>query len=163
MIKIGILTASDKGFTRERIDESGPTIQKLVLKSLNCEISKYIIVPDEKSIISSELCNMADNLSIDLILTTGGTGFSQRDVTPEATSDVIHKFVPGISEFMRMKSFEITPKAMLSRGVCGIRNKTLIINLPGSPKSVSECLSVILSVIPHAIEILNGQSNECAR
>ncbi len=105
---------------------------------------------------------MADIVGVDLILTTGGTGFSPRDITPEATLSVIDREAPGIPEAMRLKSLQITPKAMLSRAVAGLRGKTLIINLPGSPKAVSECIEVIVPVLPHAIEILRGDTGECA-
>ena len=162
MIKIGILTASDKGHAGERIDESGKVIMEAVAQ-IEGEVSDYRIVPDEREVISSSLIDMADNLGIDLILTTGGTGFSPRDITPEATLDVIHRQAPGIPEAMRQKSLEITNRAMLSRAAAGIRNKTLIINLPGSPKAVKECLEVIMPVLPHAIQIMTGQTGECAR
>jgi molybdopterin adenylyltransferase len=162
MIKAGIITASDKGYIGERIDESGKLIAELLGK-MSAEVIDYIVVPDERDIISSNLKRMADELEIDLILTTGGTGFSLRDITPEATLDVIDRQVPGIPEAMRAKSLEITPRAMLSRAVSGIRNKTLIINLPGSPKAVRECMEIVLTVLPHAIEILKGQTGECAR
>ena len=162
MIKAGILTASDKGHAGDRIDESGKVITEL-LHGISAEVVDYKIVPDERDIISSNLKHMADELDIDLILTTGGTGFSPRDITPEATLDVIDRQVPGIPEAMRAKSLEITSRAMLSRAISGIRNRTLIINLPGSPKGVQECLEVILPVLPHAIGILKGQTGECAR
>lgn len=162
MIKVGILTASDKGYAGERTDESGKIIMEMV-KHMGAEVSHYIIVPDERSKISESLKKMVDELGMDLILTTGGTGFSPRDITPEATLDIIDRQVPGIPEAMRQRSLEITPRAMLSRCIAGIRCKTLIINLPGSPKGVRECLEVVLPVLPHAIEILKGQTGECAR
>ena len=162
MIKVGILTASDKGYAGQRIDESGKVIKELI-SQINGTVINYEIVPDEREIISLKLNKMADELHIDLIVTTGGTGFSSRDITPEATLDVIDRQVPGLPEAMRLKSLEITPKAMLSRAVAGIRNKTLIINLPGSPKAVKECLEVIMPVLPHAIQILKGEASECAR
>jgi len=162
MIKIGILTVSDKGHASQRIDESGKLIKELI-KQINGEVVDYKIVPDEREIISLNLVKMADELQIDIILTTGGTGFSPRDITPEATLDVIDRQVPGIPEAMRLISLEITPRAMLSRAVAGIRNKTLIVNLPGSPKAVKECLEVIMPVLPHAIQILKGETGECAR
>lgn len=162
MIRIGILIASDKGYAGERTDESGKVIID-IFNRLEYEIVEYKIVPDERKIISENLCRQADQLGIDLILTSGGTGFSPRDITPEATLDVIDRQVPGIPEAMRQKTLEITPKAMLSRAVAGIRNNTLIINLPGSPKAVKECLDVIFPVLQHAIEILKGQTGECAR
>lgn len=160
-MKVGIITASDKGHAGERIDESGPVIAE-ILKQTGAEIADYTIVPDEREIISANLKRMADELGIDLILTTGGTGFSPRDLTPEATLDVIERQVPGIPEAMRANNLQATPRAMLSRAVAGIRNQTLIINLPGSPRGVRESLAVILPVIPHAIQILKGQTGECA-
>lgn len=162
MIKIGVLTASDKGSKGERTDESGKIIMDMV-KAIEGDVTIYRVVPDERNIISSTLKEMADELGVDLILTTGGTGFSPRDITPEATMDVIDRHVPGIPEAMRQKSLQITPRAMLSRATAGIRNKTLIVNLPGSPKAVKESLEVILPVLPHAIQILTGQTGECAR
>ena len=162
MIGVGILTASDKGSIGARADESGVLIGEL-MKENGATVIDYIIVPDEKDVIISNLKRMADQLGVDLILTTGGTGFSPRDVTPEATLAVIERTAPGIPETMRMKSLAITNMAMLSRAVAGIRNQTLIINLPGSPKAVRECLEIILPVLPHAIQILKGQTTECAR
>jgi len=162
MIRVGILTASDKGSKGERIDESGKTIEDLVSK-INGHVLAYKIVPDERTEISKALIEMSDVLNLDLILTTGGTGFSSRDVTPEATLDVIQKIVPGIPEYMRYISFSKTPRSILSRSVSGIRGKTLIINLPGSPKGVKECLESILAVLPHAVEILRGEASECAQ
>jgi molybdopterin adenylyltransferase len=162
MIRLGIITASDKGHAGERIDESGKLIAKL-LPEIGAEVVEYIILPDERNLISLHLKRMADELDIDLVLTTGGTGFSPRDITPEATLAVIDRQAPGIPEAMRARSLQITPRAMLSRSVAGVRNKTLIINLPGSPKAVQECLEIILPVIPHAIQILKGQTGECAR
>ncbi|HBF38909.1 MAG TPA: molybdenum cofactor biosynthesis protein [Firmicutes bacterium] len=162
MIKAGILTASDKGHAGERVDESGQVIAKL-LRGIDAEIVDYLIVPDERNLIAANLKRMTDELELDLILTTGGTGFSPRDITPEATLDIIDRQVPGIPEAMRAKSLQITPRAMLSRSVAGIRKQTLIINLPGSPKGVQESLEVILPVLPHAIQILKGQAGECAR
>ncbi|MCX7745904.1 MAG: molybdopterin adenylyltransferase [Clostridia bacterium] len=162
MIKVGILTASDKGSLGQRTDESKGVIEGLI-KEMKGEVVHYILVPDEREVISDHLKEMADTHHIDLVLTTGGTGFSPRDITPEATLDVIERQVPGIPEAMRQESLKITPRAMLSRAVAGIRGKTLIINLPGSPKGVRECLSVILPVLPHAIEILKGKAGECAR
>jgi len=162
MIKVGILTASDKGSAGQRIDESGKVIMN-ALKQIDSSMTDYVVVPDDRDTIAANLTRMADVIGVDLILTTGGTGFSPRDITPEATLSVIDREAPGIPEAMRLKSLQITPKAMLSRAVAGIRGKTLIINLPGSPKAVSECLEVILPVISHAIEILRGDAGECAR
>lgn len=162
MYKIGIIIASDRGYAGERTDESGKVIIN-AFTGQSYEITEYKIVPDERDIIAESLRHQADRLGIDLILTSGGTGLSSRDITPEATLDVIDREVPGIPEAMRQKSLEITSRAMLSRAVAGIRNRTLIINLPGSPKAVNECLNVILPVLRHALEILKGQAGECAR
>ena len=162
MYKIAVLTASDKGSQGLRTDASGKIIIDL-LPSINGELVNYSVLPDDKEIISSWLIKMCDAHNVDLILTTGGTGFSPRDITPEATMSVIDRLAPGIPEAMRAKSLEITAKAMLSRAVAGIRGRTLIINLPGSPKAVSECLEVIIPVLPHAIDILKGEVGECAR
>lgn len=161
MIKTAILTISDKGSRGERNDVTGPSIKKTLPES-EYLVDYYKIIPDELNIIMEELIYLCDDLKIDLILTNGGTGFSKRDVTPEATQKVIEKYVPGIGETMRMKSLEITPKAMLSRAIAGIRRETLIINLPGSPKAAVENLQFVLPAIPHGIEILKGEASECA-
>lgn len=152
-IKVAVITISDRSSRGEREDKSGLVIIEL-LKSINAEIIEYIIIPDERDIISSNLKRLADVTKVDLIVTTGGTGLTQRDVTPEATLDVIDKRIPGLEEAMRAESIKITPHGMLSRAVAGLRNKTLIINLPGSPKAVRENLSVVLPAIPHAIELV---------
>lgn len=162
MIKTGILTVSDKGSKGERVDGTGPAIKEK-LNGNGYEVQYYNMVPDEKDKIVKELIHMCDVLKLDLVLTNGGTGFSQRDITPEATMAVIERVAPGIAEAMREKSFEITPKAMLSRAVAGIRGKTLIINLPGSPKGALENLEVIMPALPHGIDILTGVGGECAR
>lgn len=162
MIKTGILTISDKGSRGERVDETGPAVKK-TLEGKGYSMEYYKMVPDEVDRIVNELVYMCDELKLDLVLTNGGTGFSERDVTPEATQKVIEKYVPGIGEAMRLKSLEITPKAMLSRGISGIRNKTLIVNLPGSPKAAVENLQFIMPALPHGIEILTGAGGECAR
>lgn len=161
MISIGIITASDKGARGEREDISGPAIAK-ILKPLG-EVKKYVVAPDEKAILSAAIKNLVDQYGVDLVLTTGGTGLGPRDVTPEATLAVIDRQVPGIPEAMRAKSMEITSRAMLSRAVAGIRGKSLIINLPGSPKGAAECLEVVLPVLEHGIAILKGETGECAR
>lgn len=157
---VGIITISDKGARGERIDASGPAIEDMI-KQIGGRMEKYVMVPDEKEDIKSAIINMSDDLRLNLILTTGGTGFSQRDVTPEATLEVIERHVPGIPEAMRAKSLLITPKAMLSRAQAGIRKQSLIINLPGSPKGVRENLEVIMPALKHGIEILTGQASEC--
>ena len=162
MIKVGILTISDKGSRGEREDLSGKVIEEIV-KKINGEVKYYQIIPDEKDIIQEELIKAVDKLHLDLILTTGGTGLAKRDVTPDATLEVIEKEVPGISEIIRSESFKKTNRAILSRGVAGIRKESLIINLPGSPKGVRESLEIVLEALPHGIEILKGQATECGR
>ena len=162
MIRTGILTISDKGSKGERTDETGPAVKNSLDEGVY-KLDYYKIIPDEMDLICEELIYMCDELKLDLIITNGGTGFSKRDVTPEATMKVIKKQVPGIPEAMRQMSLAITPKAMLSRATAGIRDNTLIVNLPGSPKGAVENLSFILSVLPHGIEILKGTEGECAR
>lgn len=161
MFNIGIITASDKGACGEREDASGRLIATM-LQELG-QIRSYKVVPDDAEQISREMVIMADELGVDLILTTGGTGLSPRDVTPEATLAVVDRQVPGIAEAMRAKSMEITSRAMLSRAIAGMRKKTLIINLPGSPKGVQECLEVILPALEHGLAIMKGEASECAR
>ncbi|MCX7911793.1 MAG: molybdopterin adenylyltransferase [Dehalococcoidales bacterium] len=159
MISVGILTVSDKGSQGKRADISGDTIKEMVCR-LPASVVKYAIVPDEKDVIGARLMEWADGGGVDIILTTGGTGLAERDVTPEATLAVIEKAVPGIAEAMRAKSLEKTPLAMLSRMVAGVRGKCLIVNLPGSPKAVRECLEVVLPALPHAVDIIKGRVTE---
>ncbi len=154
-----VLTVSDRCSRNEAEDKSGALLCEL-LKELG-EIKEYFIVPDEKEEISSALIKMCDETKSDIVFTTGGTGFAPRDVTPEATKAVIDKEAPGISEAIRYESLKITPKAMLSRAVSGIRGKTLIINLPGSPKAVKESLEIVLPVLSHAVETLSGNTLSC--
>lgn len=161
MIRTGILTISDKGSKNERIDGTGPAIKEALDNDIYA-IEYYKIIPDEMDLICDELIFMSDKQNLDLILTNGGTGFSKRDVTPEATLKVIERQAPGIAEAMRQMSLAITTKAMLSRAVAGIRNNSLIINLPGSPKGAVENLNFILPALPHGIEILKGTGGECA-
>jgi molybdenum cofactor synthesis domain-containing protein len=161
MFTAGVLTVSDKGSRGERVDESGQVI-KAALVSLGASEIKYGIVPDERSAISAKLREWSD-AGVDLVLTTGGTGLTPRDVTPEATLDVLDRVAPGFAEAMRAYGMKQTPQAMLSRAVAGIRKKTLIINMPGSPKAVKECLEAISPALPHAIETVRGQASECAR
>ncbi len=162
MTTIGILTASDKGSIGQRKDLSGPVIREMT-EGIGWQVVIMEIIPDEKNIIQGKLIQYADNLGLDIVFTTGGTGFSPRDVTPEATLAVIEKLTPGIPEAMRLESLKVTPSAMLSRAVAGIRKKTIIINLPGSPKGVRECLQVILPSLQHGIDILKGDAAECAK
>ncbi len=160
MFTVGILTISDKGSRGERQDKSGEAIRE-ILSSIDARIVNYDIVPDEKELIAQELISWADENNLDVILTTGGTGLTPRDVTPEATLAVVDRIVPGFAEAMRAESLKKTPMAMLSRAVVGTRGKCLIINLPGSPKAVRECLEVVLPALPHAVETLKGQAGEC--
>ncbi|MCF8000520.1 MAG: MogA/MoaB family molybdenum cofactor biosynthesis protein [Halanaerobiales bacterium] len=159
MIKTAVLTISDKGSKGKRKDKSGPVIIEM-LSELRAEKKYYNIIPDEIVEIKNELIKLSDRDDIDLILTTGGTGFAPRDVTPEATSAVMEKDAPGIAELMRLETIKITEKAALSRAKSVIRNDTLIVNLPGSPKAVKECLEAITNVIPHGIDILKGNVTE---
>lgn len=160
MIKVAIITISDKGARGQREDISKKAIEK-VLRQLETDIVWYSIVPDEMSLIKNALIEAVETHHADLVLTTGGTGFAKRDITPEATRAVIEKIVPGISEIIRVESFKKTSHAILSRAIAGIRGKSLIINLPGSPKGVQESLGVILEALPHGIDILKGEADEC--
>ena len=159
MLNFGILTISDKGWRGQRYDESGKTIRDR-LSSLDSRVVSYEVVPDEKDVIASKLSEWADEGGVDVILTTGGTGLGPRDVTPEATLAVVDRVVPGLTEAMRAETFSKTPFAILSRAVAGIRGRCLVVNLPGSPKAVRECLEVVLPVIPHAVEIIKGEVTE---
>ena len=152
-ITAAILTISDRSSRGEYEDRSGPVIEEL-LKSINAKIAQYRIIPDEQDVIAQALRHLSDHLNVDLIVTTGGTGLTARDVTPEATLEVIDKRIPGLEEAMRAESIKITPHGMLSRAIAGLRHKTLIINLPGSPKAVRETLSVVLPALPHAVELI---------
>jgi molybdopterin adenylyltransferase len=161
-IRFAILTASDSGHRGERkSDESGQAIRSC-LRALNAHEADYVVVPDEKEVIADKLRIWADSGNIDIVLTTGGTGLSPRDVTPEATLMVVDRLAPGFSEAMRAESLKVTNRGMLSRGVTGSRGRCLIVNLPGSPKAVRESLTVILPVLPHAVDVLRGQVRECA-
>lgn len=163
MFKVGIITASDKGSKGEREDKSGLVIRQIV-ENKDYTVEKHIILADDLDILASEMIHMSDDLKLDLILTTGGTGLSKRDVTPEATLQVIDKLVPGIPEAMRSFSLSLTKRAMLSRATSGVRkDTTLIINLPGSPKAVEETLSYIIESVHHGLEIMTGRDSECAR
>jgi len=159
-MRAGILVVSDKGWRGERLDKSGQAAKEAI-SQLKLDILKYEVVPDEADIISSKLKAWCDEGGLDLILTSGGTGLSDRDVTPEATLKVIDKTIPGLSEAMRMETMKRKPEAILSRAVAGSRGGCLIINLPGSPKAVKECLEVISPVLPHALDILSGKVSEC--
>ena len=165
MFKTAIITVSDKGAAGLRKDESGPVVEEIIESEAAefCRVDKMLILPDEPEELKHVLAKMSDSDGMDLILTTGGTGLSPRDTTPEATMQIADRIVPGIAEYMRAKSMEITPNAMLSRGVAVVRKNTLIINLPGSPKAAKENLEAILPALRHGLEILTGQSNECGR
>lgn len=160
MYRVGILTASDKGAAGEREDLSAGAIREIIT-GLGWNVPVYRVVPDDLDVITGALVEMVDKDGLDLVLTTGGTGFSPRDNTPEATRAAIEKEVPGIPEVMRAVSLQKTPRAMLSRAVAGIRGRTLIINLPGSQKAVRECLGAIIDSLPHGLEILSGKGGEC--
>ncbi len=161
MLNVGILTISDKGWQGQRYDESGKAIRNSTFV-LDNSVLKYEVIPDEMDIIADKLAEWADEGNVDIILTTGGTGLGPRDVTPEATLSIVDKVVPGFTEVMRTKTFNATPFAILSRAVAGVRGKCLIINLPGSPKAVRECLEIVSPAIPHAVEILRGEVTEHA-
>lgn len=162
MFTVAIITLSDKGFKGEREDVSGAVIREMMTQA-GYAVAEQILLNDDKGGLTRELVRIADNHIADLILTTGGTGFSPRDNAPEATMDAVTRPVPGIAEAMRMQSLQITKRAMLSRAVSGIREKTLIVNLPGSPKAVRENLSYILDTLEHGLAILKGEAGECAR
>jgi molybdopterin adenylyltransferase len=159
-IRVAIITLSDKGAKGEREDESGKAIREM-LSGMNALVAHYEVLPDEKQRIVEVLSRLSDSGTIDLIITTGGTGVSARDVTPEATLAVIDRELPGMAEAMRAASLKKTPHAMISRAVAGIRKQALIVNLPGSPKAVRENLAVILPALSHAIEKINGDPREC--
>ena len=159
MITVAVLTLSDKGSKGEREDTSGPLIREM-LQGIGARVKYYEVLPDEKKMIKEKLREYS--LKADLILTTGGTGLSPRDVTPDATLEVIEREIPGIAEVMRAEGMKKTSRSMLSRAVAGTRGEALIINLPGSPKAVKENLGAILDVIPHAIEKIKGDTKECA-
>jgi molybdenum cofactor synthesis domain-containing protein len=161
LFSVGIITVSDKGAEGLREDLSGPAIKEIIT-SLPAVVNFYEIVPDSKEIIASKIKEFTDDKALDLIITTGGTGVSPRDVTPEATLEVIEKEIPGMAEVMRLEGLKKTPHAMISRAVVGIRHQSLIVNLPGSPKAVRENLSAILPALPHTLSKIKGDETECA-
>ncbi len=161
-MRVAIITASDAGAAGTREDLSGVEIRR-ILEAAGYTVTAQLLLPDEREELAQAMKAIADDGRAELILTTGGTGLSPRDVTPEATQDVAERMVPGIAEAMRAYSMQFTPRAMLSRAVSAIRGQTLIINLPGSPKAVRECLEYLLPTLEHGLEILTGQANNCAR
>lgn len=162
MKRVAIITSSDAGYRGEREDLSGPAVKEIV-EAAGYQVVSTEILPDEREMLSARMAEIADKNLAELILTTGGTGFSPRDVMPEATQDIVERSVPGIPEAMRAYSMTITKRAMLSRAAAGIRKQTLIINLPGSPKAVKESLTYIIDALGHGIEILTGETGNCAR
>jgi molybdopterin adenylyltransferase len=161
-IRAAVVTLSDKASAGIRADASGPVLQEL-LRKLGAEVGEPLVIPDDQAQIEQVLAEIADAEGVDLILTTGGTGLAPRDRTPEATLAVADRTAPGFAEAMRAQALKVTPRAMLSRAVAAVRNKTLIINLPGSPKACREHFAVIAPVLDHAIETLRAESTECAR
>lgn len=157
-----VITLSDKGARGERVDESGPAAVKM-LQDAGYEVVETMILPDEPAVLKTQLIRLADGRQVDLVITSGGTGFSMRDQTPEATMAIADRSAPGIAEYIRYRSMQLTNRAMLSRGVSVIRKKTLIVNLPGSPKAVRESLEFILDALDHGLKILRGSASECAR
>jgi molybdenum cofactor synthesis domain-containing protein len=157
--RVGILTVSDKGSRGQRVDTSGGAIREL-LAGLEAQVERYEVVPDEQDVIAGRLRTWADEERLDLILTSGGTGLSPRDVTPEATLAVVDRLVPGMAEAMRQAGLAHTPMAMLSRAVAGVRGRTLIVNLPGSERGVRQNLAQLLPVLPHALETLRGEAGD---
>lgn len=162
MIRTAIITLSDKGSKGEREDGSGQVIREMVA-AIGADVRHYEVLPDERPLIASVLTRLSDSGTIDLIVTTGGTGVAPRDVTPEATLDIIDRELPGMAEAMRAESLKKTAHAMISRAVAGIRKQTLIVNLPGSPRAVRENLAVLLPALSHAIEKIKGDPSDCAR
>lgn len=160
--KAAVITVSDKGARGERVDESGPAAKEM-LEEAGYEVVETLIIPDEPEELKTELIRLADEVRADLVVTSGGTGFSMRDQTPEATLAVADRLAPGITEAIRYQSMAVTNRAMLSRGVSVIRRQTVIVNLPGSPKAVRESLGYILDSLDHGIRILRGSASECAR
>jgi molybdenum cofactor synthesis domain-containing protein len=162
MYRAALITSSDMGYAGKRQDTSGDLLEEMLVQ-VGYEIAERILLPDERDRLEGELKRLCDSHACDVIFTTGGTGFSPRDVMPEATAAVAERMVPGIPEAMRAYSMQFTRRAMLSRGIAAIRKRTLIINLPGSPKAVRECLEFILGELPHGLDVLRGETGHCAR
>ena len=161
MYTAAVITVSDKGYAGQREDTGGPLVCEM-LREAGYEVAYTALVPDERDMISAELVKTADELDIALTVTTGGTGFSPRDVTPEATIAVCERMTPGIPEAMRWESLKVTKRAMLSRAQAGIRKRTLIVNLPGSPKAIRENFAAVLPALDHGLEMLRGEKRDCA-
>jgi molybdenum cofactor synthesis domain-containing protein len=159
VIRAAVLTVSDKGYLGEREDVSGPLLARII-RHLGAEIVSQTIVPDEREAIEAALLQLSHQLGLDLIVSTGGTGPTPRDVTPEATAAVIDRDMPGLADVLRLEGYRKTPMAILSRGVAGIRGKTLIVNLPGSPRAVREGMSVLEPILPHLVQMLRGEDTE---
>lgn len=159
--RAAVITVSDKGSRGERVDTSGPGLKATLERTY--DVGEVVIVPDEAGVIADAIKKEIDENGVDLVVTTGGTGVGPRDVTPEATRAVIEKELPGFSEAMRMESFRVTPFALISRAICGVRGQSIVINLPGSLKGAAECLSFIEKALPHALEKVKGDSADCAR
>ncbi|MBU4175243.1 MAG: MogA/MoaB family molybdenum cofactor biosynthesis protein [Actinobacteria bacterium] len=155
-----VVTVSDRGSVGEREDESGPALRE-ILEDAGIDVPRVVIVADERAELKQLLRDLCEE-GFNLVVTTGGTGVSPRDVTPEATMEVIDREVPGMAEAMRAESLKVTPHAMISRAVCGLKGRTLIINLPGSPKGARECLEAVMAAVPHALEVAAGDVSECA-
>lgn len=163
MFNVAIITLSDKGSVGEREDITGKKLNEFIENQESYSVGYYNMIPDDKEKLKDEIIRLCDSNKVDLILTNGGTGFAKRDITPEATKEVIEKEIPGISEYIRMKSSEIVKRAILSRGVSGIRKNTIIINLPGSPKGAIESIEFVIDILGHGIDILKGDATECAK
>ncbi|HYU18776.1 MAG TPA: MogA/MoaB family molybdenum cofactor biosynthesis protein [Chloroflexota bacterium] len=161
-ISVGIITVSDKSSGGERPDESGEVIRQVVVAA-GASVAAYALVPDQRDQIAAQIRGMADERGLDVVFTTGGTGLSPRDVTPQATLSAIDYQVPGLAEAMRAESRKVTPAAMTSRAVAGVRGRSLVVNLPGSPRGVRECLDVIMPAIPHAVGVMRGEVGEHSR
>jgi molybdopterin adenylyltransferase len=158
-IRAAVVTISDKGYTGQREDVSGPVLADLV-RQMGAEVVRQAVLPDERDEIVGLLVTLADEMALDLVITTGGTGVTPRDVTPEATKAVIEREIPGLAEVLRFEGYRQTPLAVISRGVAGIRGKTLIVNLPGNPQAVREGMETLTPILPHAVQMIRGEHTE---